>query len=462
MLDTKAFAASLNPIAKAIENTALSHDSIISVDIKDISNGHTAFSRRPNIFLNPASALKVFTMAAALDTLGDKYQFETVLYIDNDKNIYLKLGADPLLTSADLNILAQNLKKAYGGKIRNFYIDDFVIDKVNYPDGWTVDDLWPNSPKISPYIVDGNTVKVNFAISNDGKNVLISQNDDYRFSFINELAVGNTTNIISSLNYGEDSGIVSLTGTLSGNTVKVFPVLDTAQFFTGKLRKALTNNEISYSRQFYAKRTPNDAKRIASFRRPLSEILCFILKTSNNFAAEVVFKVAAAKWAEKTLDTFKNERAAAPDIKDKANITTINSSYGTLENGKLMFFDYYNRAGLDIDKINLKDASGVSRYNTLKTSWMSDALIYLNKNSKIKEYMITADEGTLNRRMRDLSGNLKAKTGTIFGVSSLVGYVSSLSGVDYAFSIIIQNFCERSSVVKGLEDDIVHGIYFLE
>ena len=93
---------------------------------------------------------------------------------------------------------------------------------------------------------------------------------------------------------------------------------------------------------------------------------------------------------------------------------------------------------------------------------MVDALIYLDKNSKIREYMITADEGTLKRRMRDLKGNLKAKTGTIFGVSSLVGYVSSMEGVNYAFSIIIQNFGEKSSVVKGLEDDIVHGIYFLE
>ena len=297
---------------------------------------------------------------------------------------------------------------------------------------------------------------------NDGKNVIISQNNDYRFSFINELTAGSTTNILPSLNYGEDSGIVSLSGTLSGNITKSFPVLDTAQFFTGKLRKALDNNGISYSRQFYAKRTPVDAKRIASFRRPLREVLCFILKTSDNFAAEVVFKVAAAKWAEKTLNSFETDKAAGEDVKNKSRIATINSSYGTLYNGKLMFFEYYDKAGLDTGKINLKDASGVSRYNALKTSWMVDALIYLDKNSKIREYMITADEGTLKRRMRDLKGNLKAKTGTIFGVSSLVGYVSSMEGVNYAFSIIIQNFGEKSSVVKGLEDDIVHGIYFLE
>ncbi len=64
--------------------------------------------------------------------------------------------------------------------------------------------------------------------------------------------------------------------------------------------------------------------------------------------------------------------------------------------------------------------------------------------------------------MRDLAGNLKAKTGTIFGVSSLVGYITALNGTEYAFAIIIQNFEERASVVKGLEDDIVNGIHLFE
>ena len=147
---------------------------------------------------------------------------------------------------------------------------------------------------------------------------------------------------------------------------------------------------------------------------------------------------------------------------ENASDTLKNLKKGSFEAAKLMFFEYYKNAGLKTDKINLKDASGVSRYNALSTSWMSEALVFLDKNSTIKNYMITSGEGTLSRRMRDLTGNLKAKTGTIFGVSSLTGYLKSLNGADYAFSIIIQNFGERASVVKGLEDDIVNGIYFLE
>lgn len=444
-----------NPIVKAIDNTNLKRNSIISVSVRETNSAKDIYSLRSGTYLNPASSLKVFTMAAALDTLGEKYNFETIVYIDN-KDLYLKLGADPLLTHSDLKILAQKIKAAYGGHIRNFYIDDSIIDKKYYPDGWTVDDFWPNSPKISPYIVDNNTVSVDFLIEQNkaGKsNVKIIQNDDYKFSFINELEISDKNNIISSLNYGESSGIVSLRGTLAKNLTKQYPVLDTAQFFAFRLRKALDSAGVSYSKPFYPKKVPANAKRIASFARPIGDVLSFILKTSDNFAAEVVFKAAGAKWTAENNEYIKNLGGS-----NSKNQNTKNS----FENAKTMFFDFYDRAGLNNNKINLSDASGVSRYNTMTTSWMSEALVYLDKNSKIKDYMASPGEGTLTRRMRDLKDNLKAKTGTIFGVSSLCGYLTSANDVQYVFSIIIQNFSERPSVIKGLEDDIVSGIYFIE
>ncbi len=453
----KAHAAAFNSIGKAIDNTGLGHDSIISIVVKDMENGDAVFSKRADTYLNPASSLKIFTMAAALDTLGEKYHFETIIYIDKDKNLYLKLGADPLFSSADLDNLIKTLKKVYTGKIKNFYIDDSVIDKVYYPDGWTVDDFWPNSPKISPYIIDNNTVTVNFSVFKDKKDIKISQKNDYKFSFINELEIGDKTNIVPSLNYGENSGIVSLRGTIAGDLNKEFPVLDTMQLFTYKLRKALDNNNISYSKPFYSKKVPSDAKRIASFRRPIGDVLVFILKTSDNFSTEVVFKLAGGVWAKDRDEYIK--KAYQVEKKGAASV-----SLGTLENAKEMFFDYYKRAGLikDDNKINLSDGSGVLRYNAFTTLWMTDALLYLDKNSKIKDFMMTAGEGTLSRRMKDLEGNLYAKTGTIFGVSSLTGYLTSKMGKEYAFSIIIQNFGVRPSVVKGLEDDLVYGIYCFE
>lgn len=446
-------------INNAIDNTGLGRNSIISVTLKDADKNETLYSRRSETYLNPASSLKVFTMAAALDTLGDKYHFETIIYIDKDKNLYLKLGADPLLSYADLDTLIKTLKKVYPGKIRNFYIDDTIIDKIYYPDGWAADDLWPNSPKISPYIIDNNTVMVNFSVLKEKNDIKIIQRDDYKFSFINELIISDKTDIVPSLNYGENSGIVSLRGMIASNLNKNFPVLDTAQFFTYKLRKALDNNNVSYSKSFYQKRVPKDAKRIASYRRSIKEVLSHILKTSDNFSTEVVFKLAGNVWAKDKEEYIKSAYQIKEDKKD-----AFIPSFGTFNNAKEMFFDYYKKAGLisDKDKINLSDASGVSRYNAVTTSWMANSLVYLNQNSNIKDYMISANEGTLNRRMCEIGDNLHAKTGTIFGVSSLTGYLLGKNNQNYAFSIIIQNFGVRPSVVKGLEDDIIYAIYSAE
>lgn len=448
-----------NSIDKAIENTNLKSHSVISVAVKDSKTAENVYSRRAETCLNPASTLKIFTMASALNTLGEKYNFETVVYI-LDKDLYLKLGGDPLLTKKDLDTLAKNIKQAYGGSIRHFYIDDSIIDKVYYPDGWTVDDFWPNSPKISPYIVDNNTVKINFAIQeipNGKKNVVINQNDSYKFSFINELTVSDVTKITPSFNYGETSGIVSLRGTVSSDFSADYPVLNTAQFFAVRLRKALDDNGVSYSKPFYPKRVPDDAKRIASFSRPLGEVLTYILSTSNNFGAEVVFKVAGGFWARDNEEYIKSAYLNNGDNKK----IVVTPSLGNFENARKMFLDYYKKAGLDVSKVKISDGSGVSRYNTLSANWIADGLVYLNQNSKIKEFLPTADTGTLSRRMRDLKGNLKAKTGTIFGTSSLAGYITSINDVEYVFSIIIQNLEARPSLMKGLEDDIVQSIYYL-
>lgn len=43
----------------------------------------------------PASTLKIITLSASLDTLGEDYEFKTQLYKNTNNELILKLGADP-------------------------------------------------------------------------------------------------------------------------------------------------------------------------------------------------------------------------------------------------------------------------------------------------------------------------------------------------------------------------------
>nr|MDA8243716.1 D-alanyl-D-alanine carboxypeptidase [Elusimicrobiota bacterium] len=75
------------------------------LSVKDLS-GRTVVSRDPGLNLTPASILKVFVTAAALDRLGPEKTFSTGLYYSGaiangflNGNLYVRGGGDPSLGS---------------------------------------------------------------------------------------------------------------------------------------------------------------------------------------------------------------------------------------------------------------------------------------------------------------------------------------------------------------------------
>ena len=73
----------------------------------------------------------------------------------------------------------------------------------------------------------------------------------------------------------------------------------------------------------------------------------------------------------------------------------------------------------------------------LKYAYFSPNIFYSFYNA----LPITGVDGTMKNRMRfsQAHGNVRAKTGTLTGVSSLAGYAKAKNGHMYAFVIINQN-----------------------
>jgi D-alanyl-D-alanine carboxypeptidase len=65
-------------------------------------------------------------------------------------------------------------------------------------------------------------------------------------------------------------------------------------------------------------------------------------------------------------------------------------------------------------------------------------------------------DGTISDRMSNYpaSGNLRAKTGTLNGVSCLSGYVQTRDGEMLAFAMIMQNFISSTSDYCQAQDRI--------
>ena len=126
-------------INKAIANSKVKKDTI-SISVKDIETGKSVYELNQNRLISPASTQKIVTLAAAIDTLGPTYNFETSLYKNTNNELFLKLGADPYLREKDLTSLMNQAKAKKILEPKNIYIDDYIVDSVEWGEGWQWDD----------------------------------------------------------------------------------------------------------------------------------------------------------------------------------------------------------------------------------------------------------------------------------------------------------------------------------
>ena len=85
--------------------------------------------------------------------------------------------------------------------------------------------------------------------------------------------------------------------------------------------------------------------------------------------------------------------------------------------------------------------------------------LYANKDSEVMNYLPKPGEGTLTQRMLPIKENLRAKTGTLSGISSIAGYITTKKNHNYTFCIIQNDVKLSASDKKMLEDYIIREIY---
>lgn len=106
-MHTKSYSAAID---RTISKSGINKGAV-SVSVKDVNTGKTVYKLNDKQPSMPASTLKLITLGASLDTLGKDYEFTTQLYKNANNELYLKLGADPFLSSAGLNTLMEKAVK---------------------------------------------------------------------------------------------------------------------------------------------------------------------------------------------------------------------------------------------------------------------------------------------------------------------------------------------------------------
>lgn len=159
-----------------------------------------------------------------------------------------------------------------------------------------------------------------------------------------------------------------------------------------------------------------DAFCIVDRFHTIDQILMRMMKESDNLYAEAMYYQIAASTGNRPA-TAKNARTVEKRLVQKL--------------------------GLDPSRYRFADGSGLSLYNYVSAELEVRMLRYAYENDNIYNHLIQAMpvagvDGTLKKRMRGAftKGNVKAKTGTVTGVSSLAGYCTAANGHHLAFSII--------------------------
>ena len=182
---------------------------------------------------------------------------------------------------------------------------------------------------------------------------------------------------------------------------------------------------------------PDSAFHLCSRFHSIDQILLRMMKQSDNFYAEAMFYQLAA---------HQGHRPAR--AKDAAAIVK-----------RLI-----SKVGLGHRPYRIADGSGLSLCNYLSADLEVRLLRYAYRNSTVYLHLlpslpVAGSDGTLRNRMRGsfAADNVKAKTGTLEGVSALAGYCTAANDHRLCFSIINQGVMHTSNA-RRFQDRVCNAL----
>ena len=422
-----------------------------SVRIVSLDSKQVLFERDSKMLTRPASNMKLLTSATALHVLGTDYQFRTFVLADTAPNegvlagnLYLKGYGNPDLKTSDLDTLAAQVQLTGIKSIKGGVVGDAsFFDDLYWGNGWQWDDE-PDSdaPFLTPLAINDNCIQVTVAPGRapaDSVNVDIDPHTRY-VSLVNKAkTVGDT--ILHQLTvtrlFKERLNTILVDGEMliGASPVKRKISLWKPELYTATLfQEALQRRGIAVEKEPSVGLAPANAHQIATHSRRLDSAVINLNKISDNLTAEITLKTLGA---------------------------VTSGTPGSAQAGIYAVHQFLTSLGIDTTKFHMADGSGVSFYNLLTAEMIVQLLEGVSHQKAIfptfyESLPVAGVDGTLGKRMTHTpaEGNLRAKTGTISGVSSLSGYVHTLDGEMLAFSMSMQNFIYPTRLYQEAQDKI--------
>lgn len=278
------------------------------VVVKSATTGEELYANNSGKLLLPASNTKLFTSAAAVDTLGLDYRFPTTVLSGGRTagsvlagDLVLRGTGDPTMLAEDYDALAAAVAakgiKLVTGKL---VTDDTWFDAVRLGTDWAWDDETAYyAAQISALTAspdrdyDAGSVIVSVAADGDKVKVTTTPETDY-LKIVNRATVGAETDVLIERQHATNT--VVITGTVADPYDEWVAVDDPTRYVASLFRKALVKHGVRVLGPTTTAPAPGGAAELAKHESmPLSELLVPFLKLSNNMHAEILTKAMGRK-----------------------------------------------------------------------------------------------------------------------------------------------------------------------
>ncbi len=469
------------------------------VCIVSIDTGATLFSHDEHKLFIPASNVKLFTGALALDRFGGDFQIKTSLYAANmpgkdgvlkgDLIVYGR--GDPSFAARwhnnDLDTAFKSFAEICARARISEIQGDIVADESLFVgpqlgSGWEWDDLqYYYGAEVSALSVNDNAVEVAVRPADvPGSPLNVTITPPVPFVAVENrgttVGPGQPANILVTRPLMSDR--IHIEGSLPANHtgyVERVSVHCPARWFGQCVKKALESSGV---RVDGGVRVVDAAMRRSSqfdsdslheigfvLSPPMRELVKRMMKPSQNLHAHLLLLQVGAADTGQTKAADKQSPPNATSI--KTDVTPPTSSYQPIEStetaGLKALERFLEKAGIPIDEVHIIEGSGLSRHNLITPSATVALLRYMDKHPAAADFRdslpIAGVDGTLRNRMRGTpaAGNARAKTGSLSRVDALSGYVTTAAGERLAFSLMINNYSPGSSdrTARAELDEIV-------
>lgn len=446
-LDPPLVAFGAEALTEEIERVIAQVDSKaeVSVHVRDLDSSRILFDYQGDLLLNPASNTKLLTGAAALDLLGPDFVYETpVLRIGS--RLHLVGSGDPTIDGDDLRTLARRV----AANVELADIDAIVFDESafsprsfgpGFSPEWTDEGYMAPSGALS---LAFNTVEVTaYALGRRELGVALEPpSTNLRVERVapeqGRLAV---RAVADPLRPPEQPG--TLIRVEGGAGVRVATarrrILAPGPFTAGAFAAAL------------AQRSGRDPLPIepgvVPLRLPASlgegELPRTLGTTREGEAVELVGLIRSPPLLEivGAMLIWSNNHIAEQLVRTLGQRMT--GRPGDWQDGCEVVRAYWQTIGEDPEQLVYVNGSGLTLDGRVSTRGLVDMLTVVHHaqtggESLIDVLPIAGSQGTLRGRLRRSGKRVRAKTGTMTGVSGLTGVITSDEGDPMvAFSIII-------------------------